>query len=98
LKSDHSVFIYAKAIDGPPMPLAVSKKRVSDLPVELILDDNLAMVAGMNLSSFESVVVGARVSMSGNPVAQSGDYFVEVQPVKPGQSAPVLLNIESKVP
>lgn len=95
---EHSVFIYAKAVSGPPMPLAVTKKTVADLPIELVLDDSLAMVAGMTLSSFDEVVVGARISLSGNPVAQPGDFYAEVQPVKPGQSAPVLLNIESVVP
>ena len=72
-----SVFIYAKAMDGPPMPLAVKRLTVRDLPAEISLSNDDAMIPNMNLSSFAWVIVGARVSISGNPVAQPGDLFVE---------------------
>jgi len=98
LAPEYSVFIYAKAVKGPPMPLAVFKKSVSDLPLEVTLDDSLAMVAGMNLSAFTEVIVGARVSISGNPVAGSGDFYTEVQPITPGQSDAVELTIDTPVP
>ena len=72
-----SVFVYAKAMDGPPMPLAVKRLSVSDLPAQVSLSNDDAMIPNMNLSSFAQVIVGARVSKSGNPVAQPGDLFVE---------------------
>jgi len=72
-----AVFVYAKAMQGPPMPLAVKRVQLKDLPVTLSLGDGDAMMPSMKLSSFDQVVVGARVSMSGNPVAQSGDFFTE---------------------
>jgi cytochrome c-type biogenesis protein CcmH len=72
-----SVFVYAKAMDGPPMPLAVKRLSVSDLPAQVSLSNDDAMIPNMNLSSFARVIVGARVSKSGNPVAQPGDLFVE---------------------
>ena len=72
-----SVFVYAKAMDGPPMPLAVKRLSVRDLPAEISLSNDDAMIPNMNLSSFAWVIVGARVSKSGNPVAQPGDLFVE---------------------
>ena len=72
-----SVFVYAKAMDGPPMPLAVKRLTVQDLPADVILRDSDAMIQTMKLSSFARVIVGARVSISGNPVAQPGDLFVE---------------------
>jgi cytochrome c-type biogenesis protein CcmH len=72
-----SVFVYAKAVDGPPMPLAVKRLTVQDLPADVILRDSDAMIQTMKLSSFARVIVGARVSISGNPVAQPGDLFVE---------------------
>jgi len=72
-----SVFVYAKAMDGPPMPLAVKRLTVQDLPADVILSDSDAMIQTMKLSSFARVIVGARVSISGNPVAQPGDLFVE---------------------
>jgi len=80
------VFIYAKAVSGPPMPLAAARKRVSDLPLTLRLDDSMAMMPQMKISGFDQVVVGARVSLSGSPTAQSGDLEGEVKPVVPGQS------------
>ena len=72
-----SVFVYAKAMDGPPMPLAVKRLTVQDLPADVILSDSDAMIQTMKLSTFTRVIVGARVSISGNPVAQTGDLFVE---------------------
>jgi cytochrome c-type biogenesis protein CcmH len=72
-----AVFVYAKAMQGPPMPLAVKRLRLQDLPVTLSLGDADAMMPAMKLSSFDQVIVGARVSFSGNPVAQSGDFFTE---------------------
>ena len=76
-----AVFIYAKAMSGPPMPLAVKRLTVADLPVQVTLRDSDAMIPSMTLSSFDQVVVGARISKSGNPVAQTGDLFVEVSGV-----------------
>ena len=72
-----SVFVYAKAMDGPPMPLAVKRLSVRDLPAQVSLSNDDAMIPNMNLSAFARVIVGARVSISGNPVAQPGDLFVE---------------------
>jgi cytochrome c-type biogenesis protein CcmH len=72
-----AVFVYAKAMQGPPMPLAVKRLQVRDLPATLTLGDGDAMMPSMKLSSFDQVIVGARVSFSGNPVAQSGDFFTE---------------------
>ncbi len=73
-----AVFVYAKAMQGPPMPLAVKRLRLQDLPLTLSLGDADAMMPSMKLSSFDEVIVGARVSFSGNPVAQSGDFYTEL--------------------
>lgn len=78
---DTTVFVYAKAMQGPPMPLAVRKLRLGDLPVSLTLSDDDAMMPSMKLSSFDQVIVGARVSSSGNPVAQSGDFYTEQEAI-----------------
>lgn len=67
------LFILARAVNGPRIPLAVLRKKVADLPVEFVLDDTQAMSPELKLSGFAEVVVSARVSKSGNAIAQSGD-------------------------
>ena len=76
-----AVFVYAKAMQGPPMPLAVKRLQLKDLPVTLSLSDADAMMPTMKLSSFDEVIVGARVSMSGDPVAQDGDFYTELDSI-----------------
>ncbi len=77
VRADQRIYIFAKAVNGPPMPLAVSRHRASELPVSVILDDSMAMIAGMKISAFEQVSVTARLSRSensGGPGAQPGDF------------------------
>ena len=57
-----TVFIFARAAEGPRMPLAILRRQVRDLPVAFALDDTMAMKPEMTLSKFPRVVVGARVS------------------------------------
>ncbi len=70
---EDTVFIFARAAEGPPMPLAVLRKAVRDLPVAFALDDSLAMTPAMKLSGHPRVVVGARISKSGSATPQPGD-------------------------
>jgi len=81
-----SVFVYAKAMNGPPMPLAAAKKQVKDFPLEVILNDEMAMLPNLKLSSFERVVVGARISKTGKPIPDDGDLFTEKSEIKLGES------------
>ncbi len=85
-----SVFVYAKAMNGPPMPLAVKRLSVAELPARITLSDDDAMVASMKLSSFDEIIVGARVSKSGNPVAQVGDLYFEIKGVDTNNLPPEL--------
>jgi cytochrome c-type biogenesis protein CcmH len=70
---DDTVFIFARAAEGPRVPLAVLRKKVRELPVSFSLDDSMAMAPGLNLSAYPRVVVGARISKSGNAASQPGD-------------------------
>lgn len=79
-----TVFILARAAQGPKMPLAVLRAQVKDLPAKFTLDDSMAMQPQMKLSGFKQVVVVARVSKTGTPMAQAGDLQGSTGEVKPG--------------
>ena len=95
---EDTVFIFAKAAEGPPMPLAVVRKQVRDLPLEVLLDDSMSMMQGMNISAHERLVVGARVSKSGRPIPSPGDLEGLTEPVSPGQEASYSITINRLVP
>ncbi len=98
VQPEERVFVFARALQGPKMPLAAARLRASDLPVELILDDSSAMMPAMKISGFDQVVVGARVSRSGDPIAKSGDLTGEVYPVTVGEPETVVVTIDTVVP
>jgi cytochrome c-type biogenesis protein CcmH len=81
-----TVFVFARAADGPRMPLAVVRRRAADLPFTFTLDDSLAMSPERTLSSAGRVVVGARISRSGSATPQAGDLR--------GESAPTGTRVE----
>ncbi len=68
-----ALFIAARAVDGPPMPLAVSRHTVAELPLTLTLDDSMAMVPGHSLADVQQFYVVARVSHAGTATASAGD-------------------------
>lgn len=68
-----TVFVFARALSGPPMPLAVARFSAAELPRTVRLDDSMAMAPGMRLSSFPEVTVVARVSKAGSAQPQPGD-------------------------
>jgi len=76
-----TVFVYAQALSGPKMPLAIVRKQVSDLPITVSLNDTMAMMPNMKLSNFTEVKLLARVSKSGNAMSQAGDLIGAVNKV-----------------
>lgn len=81
IKPDDTLFVFARAVDGPKMPVAMLRARAGDLPLSFKLDDSMSMAPQFKLSSVAQVVVGARVSKSGDALARPGDFE--------GLSAPV---------
>ena len=79
-----TVFILARAAQGPRMPLAVLRKQVKDLPMKFALDDSMAMQPQLKLSGFDQVIVVARISKSGSPMPQTGDLEGTTGTIKPG--------------
>ena len=79
-----TLFVFARAAAGPRMPLAILRRSAGDLPTSFRLDDSMAMAPEMKLSNFGSVVIGARVSKSGNAAPQSGDLQGQSAPIKVG--------------
>ncbi len=76
-----TVFVYAQALSGPKMPLAIVRKQVSDLPITVSLNDTMAMMPTMKLSNFSEVKLLARVSKSGNAMSQAGDLIGAINQV-----------------
>ena len=98
VSAEDTVFIFARAANGPPMPLAAVRKQVKDLPLSVVLDDSMAMMPNMKLSSFEKVEVIARISKSGMATSQSGDLQSLTVSATAGQKEQVKLTINSTVP
>lgn len=79
-----TLFIFARAAQGPRMPLAILRLPAGNWPASFQLDDSLAMSPELKLSGFEQVVVQARVSRSGQALPQSGDLIGQTAALKPG--------------
>ena len=89
-----ALFVYARAENGPPMPLAVAKLDPAQLPTTVTLTDAMAMTPAFKLSSVERVFVGARISHSGQPVAQPGDLEGDAGVVAADRKTPVKISID----
>ena len=90
-----TVFVFARSAVGSRMPLAVFRATVADLPLHFKLDDSMAMTA-MKLSDAKQVIVGARISKSGNAIPQWGDLSGESGPIVPEKND-VAIHIDSVV-
>jgi cytochrome c-type biogenesis protein CcmH len=93
-----TVFIFARAAEGPRMPLAVLRVRVDELPMDYVLDDSMAMDPSQSLSQFPEVVVVARVSLSGSAMAESGDLQGVSTVISPGSDESALVTIDEILP
>ena len=76
-----TLFVFARAASGPRMPLAIQRLTVADLPAVVTLDDSMSMMPAMKLSKFADIVIGARISKSGNATPVSGDLQALTEPM-----------------
>ncbi|MBK8961248.1 MAG: c-type cytochrome biogenesis protein CcmI [Proteobacteria bacterium] len=93
-----AVFIAARAVDGPPMPLAVSRHTVAELPLSITLDDSMAMVPGHSLADVKQFYVMARVSKSGTANASSGDLEGKSATLDIKDAAEIAIDIDRALP
>ena len=73
LPSNTPVFVFARAVSGPPFPLAAQRLLLSQLPITITLDESMAMLPDNHLGTVTEAIVIARVSLSGQPTATPGD-------------------------
>lgn len=98
VKPEDTLFIYARAAQSPPMPLAIVKKMAKDLPISVTLEDSLAMMPTMKLSNFKEVMVLARISHSGDATPKPGDLQGQSEMVLVGTPSKVEIKINQVVP
>jgi cytochrome c-type biogenesis protein CcmH len=91
------VYVFARAAEGPKMPLAILRLTVKDLPASFSLDDSMAMTPAMKISAFPDVVAGARISKSGSAAPSAGDLEGLSKPLKPGTTG-VAVVIDTVLP
>ena len=96
LPQDAIVFVIARDPAQPSPPIAVTRRRLAELPAVVQLGDQESMVPGRELSGFEEFELVARVSLTGQPVSQPGDWFGSVI-VKPAENGSIALSIDTPV-
>lgn len=92
-----TLFVYARAAQGPRIPLAILRTTARDLPLDFTLDDSMSMAPGAVLSQARDVVVEARVSTSGQATPASGDLTGQSATVMPGTTG-LSITIDRVVP
>jgi len=96
VNGDNIIYVFARPVGGR-IPLAALKLRVSELPKRVILDDSMAMMPTAKLSLQKKVEVSARISLSGQPQAQKGDFQSDVISVDVEQAAAPIVLLINKV-
>lgn len=97
VRSDSTVFIIARDPAQPSPPIAAVRRRAAELPASVGIGDSDAMIPGRVPSGFAQLEIVARVSMSGQPIAQSGDWFGQ-QTISTAESTEISVIIDEQVP
>jgi cytochrome c-type biogenesis protein CcmH len=95
--SGRTLFVFAKAVDGPPMPLAVQKIVAPQLPLRVRLDDSMGMLPQHKLSQAERWLVTARLSSKGSVQAEAGDLEGTIEVNRADVSQPLQLLIDRRI-
>jgi cytochrome c-type biogenesis protein CcmH len=82
LKPNATIYVFAKAVSGPPMPLAVVKHKASELPLQVVLDESMSMMAGLSIAEFDRIIVTAKISESGLATSSPDDLVTESAPLE----------------
>ncbi|HOG02937.1 MAG TPA: c-type cytochrome biogenesis protein CcmI, partial [Accumulibacter sp.] len=83
-RPDDVLFVFARAEEGPRMPLAAMRATVADLPLRFIFDDSMALPGGRKISDFATISIEARVAKAGKAQSSSGDLSGSLSGIKPG--------------
>lgn len=97
LSASDVLFVFARPAEGSRMPLAIQRLPAANLPVTVTLDDSQSMMPALKLSTMPEVVVGARVSSSGQAIPQPGDLEGLSAPLANTTSTPIRLTIDQVV-
>ncbi len=84
MSAEDTLLVFARAVDGPRMPLAVLRRRAGDLPLSFRLDESMAMDQRHTIASASRIVVTARISRSGSAEPRAGDLEGASAPVAAG--------------
>lgn len=95
---DGILFIFAKAASGSPMPLAAVKLAKYSFPITVELSDSSAMVAGLNLSSAENIIISARISIDDSVMPSSGELEGHSESLKRESVSDYQLQIDTLIP
>ena len=97
VRPSDTLFVFAKAAQGPAMPLAIARLTAAQLPASVTLSDSMSMMPNLTISKFGQIVLGARISKSGNAAPQKGDYQTVSAALANSSAAPVRLTIDRVV-
>lgn len=93
---DATVFVIARDPAEPSPPIAAVRRKASELPLKVALGDADAMIPGRLLSAYDQLEIEARASISGEPIAQAGDWYGK-QTIATSETRSVDIVIEQKV-
>lgn len=97
LAANTTVFVYAQAVTGPKIPLAIVKKQLAELPITLVLNDSMAMQPSTHLGEFQQLRIVARVSQSGQAMSRPGDLIGSTDVSQPFADKVVRVFIDQEI-